>query len=54
MTLPSRADKICSALLDIKKQNTSLFTVAWKVPTHGDRGQAIMPQLPDNLGVLEV
>ena len=28
------ADEIRPALLDIKQQNTGLFAVTWKVPTH--------------------
>jgi len=47
--MPSNADEIRPALLDIKEQNTGLFAVTWKVPTRGDRVLAITPRLPKNL-----
>ena len=50
--LPTSADEIRPALLDIKEQNTGLFAVTWKVPTRGDRVLAITPQLPESLELL--
>ena len=47
--MPASADEIRPALLDIKQQNTGLFTVTWKVPMRGDRVLAITPQLPSSL-----
>ena len=49
---PATADEIRPALLDIKEQNTGLFTVTWKVPTRGNRVLAITPQLPESLELL--
>ena len=46
------ADEIRPALLDIKEQNTGLFTVTWKVPTRGAGVLAITPQLPASLEML--
>ena len=50
--MPASADEIRPALLDIKEQNTGLFTVTWKVPTRGERVLAITPQLPESLELL--
>jgi len=50
--MPVNADEIRPALLDIKEQNTGLFTVTWKVPTRGDRVLAITPQLPNSLELM--
>jgi hypothetical protein len=44
---PSQADEIRPVLLDIKEQNTGLFSVTWKVPMRGDRVLAITPELPE-------
>jgi hypothetical protein len=49
---PASADEIRPALLDIKEQNTGLFTVTWKVPMRGNRVLAITPQLPESLELL--
>lgn len=49
---PVHADEIRPALLDIKEQNTGLFTVTWKVPMRGDRVLAITPVLPGSLKLL--
>ena len=49
---PATADEIRPALLDIKDQNTGLFTVTWKVPMRGNRVLAITPQLPKSLELL--
>ena len=49
---PATADEIRPALLDIKEQNTGLFTVTWKVPMRGNRVLAITPQLPASLELL--
>ena len=49
LALPTSADEIRPALLDIKEQNTGLFAVTWKVPVRGDRVLAITPQLPESL-----
>ncbi len=46
---PVMADEIRPALLDIKEQNTGLFSVTWKVPVRGDKVLAIVPQLPASL-----
>jgi hydrogenase/urease accessory protein HupE len=46
---PVNADEIRPALLDIKEQNTGLFTVTWKVPMRGDKVLDIKPRLPDSL-----
>ena len=46
------ADEIRPALLDIKEQNTGLYAVTWKVPTHGDKVLAITPQLPASLQLI--
>lgn len=43
------ADEIRPALLDIKEQNTGLFTVTWKVPMRGNRVLPITPRLPESL-----
>ena len=51
-TMPTHADEIRPALLDIKEQNTGLFAVTWKVPTRGNRLLALTPQLPDSLELL--
>jgi hypothetical protein len=40
------------ALLDIKEQNTGLYAVTWKVPTHGDKVLAITPPLPASLQLI--
>ena len=50
--IPADADEIRPALLDIKEQNTGLFSVTWKVPTRGAGVLAITPQLPASLEVL--
>ena len=50
--MSANADEIRPALLDIKEQNTGLFSVTWKVPTRGDRVLAITPQLPQSLEML--
>ena len=50
--MPANADEIRPALLDIKKQNTGLFAVTWKVPKRGDRVLALTPRLPDSLQLL--
>ena len=50
--MPTSADEIRPALLDIKEQATGLFAVTWKVPTRGDRVLAITPSLPDSLELL--
>lgn len=50
--MSANADEIRPALLDIKEQNTGLFSVTWKVPTRGDRILAITPQLPQSLEML--
>ena len=50
--MPTSADEIRPALLDIKEQNTGLFTVTWKVPTRGDQVLAIIPRLPESLELL--
>jgi hydrogenase/urease accessory protein HupE len=47
--MPTHADEIRPALLDVKEQNTGLFAVTWKVPTRGDRILAISARLPDSL-----
>jgi len=52
MAMPTNADEIRPALLDIKEQNTGLFAVTWKVPTRGNRALAITPQLPESLELL--
>ena len=44
--MPTSADEIRPALLDIKQQGTGLFTLTWKVPMRGARVLAITPQLP--------
>ena len=46
------ADEIRPALLDIKEQNTGLFSVTWKVPMRGDRVLAMAAQLPASLELL--
>jgi hypothetical protein len=46
---PSQADEIRPVLLDIKEQNTGLFSVTWKVPMRGNRVLAITPELPDSM-----
>jgi len=50
--MPVQADEIRPALLDIKQQNTGLFSVTWKVPVRGDRVLAITPILPESLQLL--
>ncbi len=50
--IPANADEVRPGLLDIKEQNTGLYSVTWKVPTRGNRILAITPQLPDNLELL--
>jgi len=50
--MPAHADEIRPALLDIKEQNTGLFSVTWKVPMRGDRVLAITPVLPGSLKLL--
>jgi len=50
--MPTGADEIRPALLDIKEQNTGLFSVTWKVPTRGDRMLAITPSLPKSFELL--
>jgi len=52
---PASADEIRPVLLDIKEQNTGLYAITWKVPTHGDRVLTSAPQgawrvLPDSIG----
>jgi hypothetical protein len=47
--MPAGADEIRPALLDIKEQDTGLFSVTWKVPTRGDRVLALTPRLPESL-----
>ena len=49
LAMPAQADEIRPALLDIKEQNTGLFSVTWKVPMRGDRVLAITPVLPGSL-----
>jgi hydrogenase/urease accessory protein HupE len=51
-SVPTSADEIRPALLDIKEQTTGLFSVTWKVPTRGDRVLAIVPILPESLELL--
>lgn len=51
-TLPTYADEIRPALLDIKEQSTGLFSVTWKVPMRGDKVLAITPKLPKSLKLL--
>ena len=51
-TMQANADEIRPALLDIKEQNTGLFSMTWKVPMRGNRVLAITPQLPNSLELL--
>ena len=46
------ADEIRPALLDSKEQNTGLYAITWKVPTHGDKVLAITSQLPASLQLI--
>ena len=50
--MQAQADEIRPALLDIKEQNTGLYSVTWKVPTRGERVLAITPRLPESLELL--
>jgi hydrogenase/urease accessory protein HupE len=45
----ARADEIRPALLDIKEQQTGLFSVTWKVPTRGDQVVPLTARLPESL-----